>query len=513
MRRSGAKAVSGSPVHCAGNNTIAALLAGAVDEVAAAALEVHLDRCGTCRELVARLGRGLSAIGEAPSRLPAIGARIGRYEVRRVVGAGGMGVVYEARDPALDRRVALKLLRPELAGADLLGEALSMARLQHPNIVGVFDVGTADGQLYICMEYVDGTTLRAWARGRGWREILEVYRAAGEGLAYVHRAKLAHLDFKPDNVLVDRDGRARVTDFGLARVVDAPGRPQGGTPAYMAPEQRRGEADARSDQYAFCASLAEALGGRGPATLHRALDRGRAARPADRFASMTALLDALVPRRRRFGGLVVIAATAALAFAATRPDRPAPSAVIPRPTTRIVDWALPMAVPVPVEVERRVAQPPSHAAGERTAPARVVPVGRRDVAPAFAMLAHAVSRAPSVMQPRATASAPSLAAFDDGGELVAQLGPCDDSLPSCTVEPPECAADEILAVQDGCWTCADEQTCMPHHEPWVLVTTRREKPAPRPLVHAGSSEGSNAGPGSGNGSGSGCVSNGSAGCL
>jgi serine/threonine protein kinase len=190
--------------------------------------------------------------------LPQPGESIGRYAIKRVVGVGGMGVVYEAHDKTLDRCVAIKLLRPDLLeGPSLLAEAQAMARLQHPNIVAVHDAGIANGQLYVCMEYVAGTTLRAWrtAAPRDWRSIARVYLAAGEGLAYVHRAGLVHLDFKPDNVLVDRDGRVRVTDFGLAHIVGARPRAIVGTPAYMAPEQRSGRpTDARCDQYAFCVS-------------------------------------------------------------------------------------------------------------------------------------------------------------------------------------------------------------------------------------------------------------------
>ncbi len=234
---------------CAGNNTIAALVAGAIDATAARRLELHLDACVACRELVASLGRGLSAIRD--DRLPRAGEQLGRYTIQRVIGVGGMGVVYEAHDATLGRRVAVKLLRPEHArDQQLLGEAQIMARLHHPNIAMVHDVGSANGQLYICMEYIAGITLREWLaeRRRSWREIVGVFVAAGRGLDYVHREGLVHLDFKPDNVLIDRSGRVVVTDFGIAHMIGA--RHAGviaGTPAYMAPEQRRGGAtDARS---------------------------------------------------------------------------------------------------------------------------------------------------------------------------------------------------------------------------------------------------------------------------
>jgi serine/threonine-protein kinase len=213
------------------------------------------------------------------------------------VGQGGMGVVLLAYDPRLDRRVALKLLRaqePELASTTdgktrLVREAQAMARLNHPNVVAVYDAGTLeDGALFIAMEYVEGQTLRRWREQhpRSWREVLQAYLAAGQGLAAAHAAGLIHRDFKPDNVLVGKDGRVRVTDFGLARTsaeplpsVQVPASPSSdalsgaltlpgtlmGTPKYMAPELMRGEpAGISSDLYAFCVSLYEALYGQLP---------------------------------------------------------------------------------------------------------------------------------------------------------------------------------------------------------------------------------------------------------
>ncbi len=149
---------------------------------------------------------------------------ISRYRVTGPIGAGGAGVVYSAMDPQLGRPVALKLLHAE-AGAQpqgrsrVLREAQAMARLKHPNVVAVYDVGTWREQVFIAMELVEGGTLREWQTSakRSWREILHVYLAAGRGLAAAHAAGLVHRDFKPDNVLVAPDGRVLVTDFGLAR--------------------------------------------------------------------------------------------------------------------------------------------------------------------------------------------------------------------------------------------------------------------------------------------------------
>src|SRR3569623_1020509 len=202
------------------------------------------------------------------------GAAIGHFRVRRKLGAGGMGVVLEAEDADLGRRVALKLVRTEADTPQyrdrLLREAKAMARLEHPNVVRVYEGGSDRGRLFIAMEFVDGVTLTVWLQERrAWREVVAMFQQVGAGLAAVHGAGLVHRDFKPDNVLVDQTGRARVADFGLARL-DEPRAPQltktgvmMGTPGDMAPEQQFGSAvDARADQYSFCVALREALGGR-----------------------------------------------------------------------------------------------------------------------------------------------------------------------------------------------------------------------------------------------------------
>jgi serine/threonine protein kinase len=309
---------------------------------------------------------------------PEVGARdrVGRYELRERIGAGGMGIVYAAWDPELDRRVAIKFIRPgravspELLARRLRREAQAMARLRHDNVVAVYDVGeTADGQLFVAMEYVDGVSLHKWLRAkpRSVVEILAVFRAAGEGLAAAHAEGLIHRDFKPDNVLVANDGKALVLDFGLASWATSPGSdagepsgttpipPQGsswpsstggfhgreddpnetsltkpgavlGTPKYMAPEQQRGRVvDARSDQFAFCVALWQALTGElpyGPETsralarartgklgklnrkdvpahVERALRRGLTWRAEDRWPDMRALLGELATSSRR----------------------------------------------------------------------------------------------------------------------------------------------------------------------------------------------------------------------
>src|SRR5690606_8931716 len=149
--------------------------------------------------------------------------RAGRYVIMKHLGHGAMGNVFLAFDPDLDRKVAVKMLRESSRAqvpASLVREAQAMARLTHPNVVGVFDVGACERGVYVAMELVEGVTLRTWLKeqSRGWREVLALFVQAGAGLAAAHEAGLVHHDFKPDNVLVGGRGRAQVSDFGLARV-------------------------------------------------------------------------------------------------------------------------------------------------------------------------------------------------------------------------------------------------------------------------------------------------------
>jgi len=232
--------------------------------------------------------------------------RVGRFELRERIGKGGLGVVYAAFDPELDREIALKLVRPDRAGTDdrerMLREARAMARLAHPNVVPVYEVGYDDGRVFLAMERVPGRSAREWlATHPSWREIVRVFVQAGRGLAAAHAAKLVHCDFKPDNVLVGDDGRTRVSDFGIAQSADEEVA-LAGTPAYMAPEQRAGaKATAAADQYAFAVSLREALAGTpAPPRIERALARALADTPEQRWPALAELLDVLEnpPERR-----------------------------------------------------------------------------------------------------------------------------------------------------------------------------------------------------------------------
>jgi predicted Zn-dependent peptidase/predicted Ser/Thr protein kinase len=292
--------------------------------------------------------------------------QLGRFRIVERIGSGGMGVVYIAHDAQLDRDVAIKLLRhdiaPDLSGRErLVREAQAIAKLSHPNIVHVYEVGHDGPQVFMAMELVRGQTLRTFCKGKTWQEIVDVFIGAGEGLAAAHAESIVHRDFKPDNVIVDDRGRARVVDFGLARSpgISSSGGLEGvntdrndallatppsdhgqraldltgtgtvlGTPAYMAPEQlAKADPDARTDQFAFCVSLFEMLFDRrpfrgstytelvrsiltglkveadaGPLKVPRSVRaivlRGLSRDPEQRFPSMTALLVELRKARQ-----------------------------------------------------------------------------------------------------------------------------------------------------------------------------------------------------------------------
>ncbi len=285
---------------CPGEETIAAYAEARLEGPERDALESHLDTCSICQELVVALAKlSAPAAGVAESGEPDLAGHLGRYVLLARLGAGGMGVVYAAYDPELDRRVAVKVLRRARAGEQLREEARAIARLAHPNVIAVHDVGEADGEVFVAMEHVEGVTVRDWLRApRPPFEILDVFAQAGRGLAAAHRVGLVHRDVKPSNIILGVDGRARVLDFGLAQSERGEDEPLvAGTPAYMAPEQKRGEpVDGRADQFAFCVALAEALGERGMTErVRRAIHRGRSERAADRFPAMEDLLRELAP--------------------------------------------------------------------------------------------------------------------------------------------------------------------------------------------------------------------------
>lgn len=284
-----------SLVPCPSETRLQAFVDGALDDAAIEDLSVHLDTCTTCRLVVGMV---------QPVPLEETTAdTVGRYVLRRVLGKGGMGVVYEAVDPELHRVVALKVLQSGLGARQqrLLAEAEAMARLAHPNVVSVHDIGRFEDRVFIVMELVKGASLRAWLaqEPRSVAAVLDVFMQVAEGLTAAHEAGLIHRDVKPENVFVADDGRVRVGDFGLA-ISDGSENAGDGSLAYMAPEQRRGEAvDARADQYGFCVALEEALGSRRPRWLRRIVARGRADAARDRFATMRELAEAIRRGRGR----------------------------------------------------------------------------------------------------------------------------------------------------------------------------------------------------------------------
>jgi serine/threonine protein kinase len=259
-----------------------------------------------------------------------------------MIGAGGMGIVYVAYDPRLERRVAIKLVRPETTGGLaqqlMIAEGRAQAQIAHPNVVMVYDTGDHEGQVYLATELVEGTTLAEWqAQPRSTAEIVGAWIQAARGLAAAHAVGVVHGDVKARNVLVGGGGRIQIGDFGLARrdppTTDA--RPTsavvGGTPQYMAPEHHTGNVEARSDQYSACVAITEALTGTRaeanhvvsvePRALAAVLTRGLRRHPEDRFASMDDLADALAaaiapsPRSSRGSALVAVAASVMIAAA------------------------------------------------------------------------------------------------------------------------------------------------------------------------------------------------------
>jgi eukaryotic-like serine/threonine-protein kinase len=359
------------------------------------------------------------------------GELLGRYRIERELGAGAMGLVHAAVDLDLERRVALKVLRSDAPGPSacerLLREARAMARLAHPNVVTVYDVGATGGRGFVAMELIDGETLAEWldAGDRPLAAILDAFLAAGRGLAAAHAAGIVHRDFKPRNVLRSRGGRIAVTDFGLAREIDAapPAVDQAssaaiaprafslahkltatgsllGTPAYMAPEQWRGaDITPATDQFAYCVALWEAIAGerpfpgdrgnelcaqiaRGPAAsgarriprrIRSVLRRGLDPDPMRRWPSMVALLEQLAPRRRARSGIPIARAVlfGAIALAVARRGSDAPEPVCARATNGAACRApCELATERPAAMSRMAATRPSTCAPLPASPPR-----------------------------------------------------------------------------------------------------------------------------------------------
>jgi serine/threonine protein kinase len=333
-RSSGGFANLASDGACPSEDDLVAMIEGALSAQQLAAIEKHVATCDACASVVGDLG----ALGD-----PGKPRAIDRYQLDRRIAAGGMGEVWAAWDPKLRREIAVKLVKPERSDDTrerdrLLREARALARLTHPNVIAVHDVGEQDGEVFIVSELVSGDTLaNRGGPSADWRTIVRLYSQAARGLAAAHAAGLVHRDVKPANLLLGTDGRVRVADFGLAvrSKTNAPNETPdvdaslsigqsitqrghiAGTPAYMAPEQRAGlKVEAPADQFALCVALGEALGGRRPPMEITAIDmvkfvgerrpmepeldalcgiiaRGLAVLPAERFPDMASLADAL----------------------------------------------------------------------------------------------------------------------------------------------------------------------------------------------------------------------------
>jgi len=399
----------GLAIDCPSPDQLVAFMGGELADERSVAIEGHMDECGECRAVLSNLARG----GPPPT--------LGRYRIDTVLGSGGMGIVYRAFDPQLARPLAIKVVRR--AGEDTTGrarlvrEAQALARLSHPNVCHVYDVGTHDDEVWVAMELIDGVQLRQWAsEGRTQDEIIECLLGAAHGIAAAHDAGLVHRDIKPENVLVTRDSRPIVTDFGLARHQDqidpnastvAPD-PQltqtgaiAGTPAYLAPEQLLGDPiDARVDQFAWAVMAWELITGNRPFPvvfavrveavragltpptnlphhIYEALARAMSASPSDRFPSMRELIAEIK------AGMSSVNTGTARARAVTAPILPAKGraaalagiAVLGASAIAVVAWSLtkdskaaPAAAPIVAAQPTPTPQPEAQPAPIPTAP-------------------------------------------------------------------------------------------------------------------------------------------------
>lgn len=393
---------------CPAPDKLLGFIQGELTEDRAAVVEKHIDGCAECRAVLSNLARG----GPPPS--------FGRYRIDTVLGSGGMGIVYRAYDPQLARPLAIKVVRrtgDDTQGrARLVREAQALARLSHPNVCHIYDVGTEGEEVWLAMELIDGVSLRQWAGERRPREeLIAVLLGAAEGIAAAHAAGLVHRDIKPENVLITRDGRAIVTDFGLARHGDqidpnastlstdphltATGA-IAGTPAYLAPEQLLGDPiDPRVDQFAWAVMAWELITGSRPfpivfavrveairagltpptdlpSSLAGPLTKAMQASPEDRFGSMRQLIEAFKAgpsapaKRTRTAAIagVVVAAAAGVAITAWQfKARPAPQVSVAPASA-----SAPAPAPAPVPVATTAAPPPATTNSDQPAAAIAV---------------------------------------------------------------------------------------------------------------------------------------------
>ncbi len=514
---------------CPPIDRLLAFASGELDENRSSEVENHIDGCAECRSALSNYAKG----GPPPA--------LGRYRIDTVLGSGGMGIVYRAYDPQLARPVAIKVVRR--AGDDTQGrarlvrEAQALARLSHPNVCHVYDVGTEGDEVWVAMELIDGVSLRQWAEQHRERDgLLEVLLGAAEGIAAAHAAGLVHRDIKPENVLVTRDGRAIVTDFGLARHEDGinphastlSNDPHltatgaiAGTPAYLAPEQLLGDPiDARVDQFAWATMAFELITGSKPfpiifavrveairqgvtppSTLGQplagALVRAMSASPSDRFPSMRELIAAirakpdrtkkpLVPLRGRapaIAGLVVLGAGAAVlaGWQLTREEEPAEKPVQVAAARNLAPTAtVPVTAPVTVtvpdagaEITTSVAPVPSPVAAQ-PAKKTATPSPKEKAGPGSASMQTSVTPQPT----------PPASGGGGGTTITPRQQQILDSL-----DPPYCRSCAIASIDAFCeipYDFANPETKRRHEVvDWGKVTkiaTEQGKLGDRPVT-------------------------------
>ena len=457
---------------CLSDEQLAALTCGAMAEPELGSVIAHVGDCEDCRSLV----------GDLLAQNTSIPAVIGRYQIEQSLGAGGMGVVLQAHDPVLQRRVALKMLHANLAAPAhrerMLQEARALAKLSHPNIVPVFDCGDADGEVYVAMELIDGEPLHHWLlqpRSRAAR--VAVALGVGAALVAVHKAGLLHRDIKPSNVLI-RNDVAVVIDFGLVRDAMHSGAAAelAGTPQWLAPEVvAGGRASAASDQYQWWLLVQLLLPD--DAKARALITRGLAIEPRKRFDSMphayAQLVAAVAPSRRRSWGLVAVAVAlagaGAIAFWQSRRASPAP--VVDSCDVTLATWSPSEALIVTanaayagVDVQRampaiaqRVAAMQALLPTACRATRSTAPEGQASALRTYLCLQDLWHDASLILREMPTHQGAELRSFVDEWATVPAAASCQTSVAAVPTPPPAAVAADVSALKDAIFQITSSQ--------------------------------------------------------